>query len=97
MLTVLKHNTSAVDFYTRKLGYTPDAISPSRCEQLDADHEILSKAVFPAGVALKEAIAEAFDGGRVPEELLVKEGALAQPPVPKPPAAATPAAAATTS
>ena len=42
MLTVLKANARAHEFYKR-LGYTVDESSPSRCGQLDTTYEILSK------------------------------------------------------
>lgn len=44
MLTVFKANKAAWNFYTKKLKYTVDSISPSQYEQ-DVDYEILSKRV----------------------------------------------------
>lgn len=44
MLTVLKRNTAAVDFYKRVCGYQEDEISPGRYAQdATAVYEILSK------------------------------------------------------
>ena len=91
MLTVLKNNASAVDFYTRKLRYTVDETSPSRCGE-EAVHEILSKALHPASIAVKERIAEAFAEGRIPTALLEAPGAYARLPAP---AAAAPASSST--
>jgi len=68
MLTVLKNNASAADFYG-KLRYTIDAISPSVSEE-EAAHEILSKVVDPAACARAEEISAALRAGKVPEELL---------------------------
>ena len=88
MLTVLKHNAAAVDFYTRKLGYAVDASSPSRCGDADASHEILSKVAHAGAAKAKAAIAEAFAAGRVPAaDLLASDLAWARPPAPAPPAA----------
>lgn len=55
MLTVLKNNAGALDFYTRKMRYTVDASSPSACGQDDAAYEILSKCVHKAAVEAIDA------------------------------------------
>jgi ribosomal protein S18 acetylase RimI-like enzyme len=89
MLTVLKHNTAAVDFYTRKLGYAVDASSPSRCGDADASHEILSKVAHAGAAKAKAAIAEAWAAGRLPAaDLLASDLAWARPPAPAPAASA---------
>ena len=44
MLTCFKHNQTTLSFY-EKLGYTPDIRSPSRCGDMTADYEILSKRI----------------------------------------------------
>jgi ribosomal protein S18 acetylase RimI-like enzyme len=79
VLTVLKHNAGAVDFYTRKLGYAADASSPSRCGDADAAHEILSKVAHAGAAKAKAAIADAFAAGRLPADLLASEIAYARP------------------
>jgi len=43
LLTVLKQNTDAFDFYTRGLNFVVDKNSPSRCGDHVADYEILSR------------------------------------------------------
>ncbi|OQR83866.1 N-acetyltransferase [Achlya hypogyna] len=43
LLTVFKANTSALTFYTHKLGYDIDETSPSQHGNLDESYEILSK------------------------------------------------------
>ena len=53
MLTVLKNNTAALQFYAR-MGYAVDASSPSRCDE-DAPYEILSKAVTRGAAAPRGA------------------------------------------
>ena len=45
MLTVLKANAAARDFYTLKMKYAVDDDSPSKCGVPDAEYEILSKVV----------------------------------------------------
>ncbi len=55
MLTVLKNNAGALDFYTRKMRYAVDASSPSACGQDDAAYEILSKCVSKAAVEAIDA------------------------------------------
>ncbi len=53
MLTVLKNNKPAMEFYAKNK-YTVDMTSPS-LNDMDAGHEILSKVVDKAGVAAIEA------------------------------------------
>ncbi|KJE96465.1 hypothetical protein CAOG_06788 [Capsaspora owczarzaki ATCC 30864] len=43
MLTVFQANTSAIKFYRTILNYEIDEISPSQCDDDEADYEILSK------------------------------------------------------
>ncbi len=77
MLTVLKNNPEALSFYQTKLKYKVDESSPSACGE-EAAHEILSKAVFPAGIEAKKAIFGAFEEGRLPTaEMLAAPGATA--------------------
>lgn len=66
MLTVLKNNVAAVDFYT-KLKYEVDETSPSISGE-DAGHEILSKIVDKVGVAAVEARVTALENGRLPDD-----------------------------
>jgi hypothetical protein len=59
MLTVLRNNRGAFDFYTGKMKYSIDITSPSMDQdyaETDAEtaHEILSKVVDKAAVALME-------------------------------------------
>jgi hypothetical protein len=49
MLTVLKNNKAAIDFYIDKRKYTIDMTSPS-LNDMEAGHEILSKIVDKKGV-----------------------------------------------
>jgi hypothetical protein len=44
ILTVFYHNHAAYNFYTHKMEYTIDEISPSNCGET-TDYEILSKRV----------------------------------------------------
>ena len=46
MLTVLKANAAARDFYTLKMKYAVDDDSPSKCGVPDAEYESLSKVVL---------------------------------------------------
>lgn len=78
MLTVLKDNSAAVAFYTQKLGYAPDASSPSSCGDDDAPHEILSKAAHAGAARTKALIDESFAAGRLPADLLMHEHAWAR-------------------
>jgi hypothetical protein len=56
MLTVLKNNKPAFDFYTSKMKYTIDMTSPSLNDMV-AGHEILSKIVDRAAVEAIEKMA----------------------------------------
>jgi hypothetical protein len=58
MLTVLKSNTAALDFYTRRMRYDVADISPSRNGSPDASHEILSKCIDPAGWKAVQALVQ---------------------------------------
>lgn len=95
MLTVLRNNEPAIDFYSRKLKYKIDETSPSMSGE-EAAHEIMSKAIHPKAVETKEAIAAAFAAGTIPTELLESPLACARPPsaAPTPAPAAAAAAAA---
>lgn len=55
MLTVLKNNTPAFDFYMNKMKYEIDMTSPS-LNDMDAGHEILSKVVNKEAVAAIEEL-----------------------------------------
>ncbi|DAZ99870.1 TPA: hypothetical protein N0F65_008613 [Lagenidium giganteum] len=48
VLTVFKHNTSAMQFYREKLGFQIDETSPSASGDMTQSYEILSKAVDPS-------------------------------------------------
>jgi hypothetical protein len=66
MLTVLKNNKEAMAFYG-KMKYEIDASSPSASDE-EAGHEILSKIVDKAGVALVEARMQSIRGGFLPSD-----------------------------
>jgi ribosomal protein S18 acetylase RimI-like enzyme len=51
MLTVLKKNIAAFDFYTQKMKYEIDIDSPSQNDDMNAPYEILSKIVDRKGYA----------------------------------------------
>lgn len=93
MLTVLRNNEPAIDFYSRKLKYKIDETSPSMSGE-EAAHEIMSKAVHPKAIETKEAIAAAFAAGSIPAELLDNPLACARPPAAVPVPAPAPLAAA---
>ncbi len=61
MLTVLKNNLPALEFYANKMKYDVDMTSPSLSDDYpgggqNAGHEILSKIVDKAGVAAIEKL-----------------------------------------
>ena len=94
MLTVLKHNAGARDFYARKMGYTASEEHPI-CADRSMSHEVLGKAVHAATARARTEAAAAFAAGRLPAEMpqlpspataLVK--AAATTPAPAPAAAA---------
>jgi ribosomal protein S18 acetylase RimI-like enzyme len=58
MLTVLKANAAARDFYTLKMKYAVDDDSPSKCGVPDAEYEILSKVVDKAAHAASMKLVE---------------------------------------
>jgi hypothetical protein len=61
MLTVLKNNRNAFDFYTSKMKYSVDQSSPSLNDMEGAAHEILSKVVDKAAVeAIEKQAKEAL-------------------------------------
>jgi hypothetical protein len=94
MLTVLKNNASAMNFYMGRLKYAVDDVSPSACGE-EAAHEILSRTLHPASIELKQRIAAAFADGEVPPpELLDAPAAMARVPVPAATAAVAGATAA---
>ena len=93
LLTVLKTNISAINFYKR-LRYSPDETSPS--SEYGAPHEILSKVVHPAAVDAKKHIFSAFEEGRIPAELIEQPLALPRPSPAAAPASAGSAVNATT-
>lgn len=85
MLTVLKNNEAAVDFYRRRMKYDIDESSPSESGE-ERPYEILSKIVYPDAVKLKGRIADEFSEGNIPsEELLSAPGATAKAPAASPP------------
>lgn len=58
MLTVLKKNSGALDFYTQKMKYEIDNDSPSRNGDMRAPYEILSKIVDRKGYAERMRLVE---------------------------------------